>query len=429
MAPRHQRRNDNADDADDGTVQRYDRGMPLRAPRRQDNGTLLVEGRIAKPGILRYVDANGKITRELLTAEALHDPASIATLARVAVTLEHPADDVTPDNVERLGVGDIDGQIKRDDIDAVRADLAIRRRDAITAVESGKQELSPGYRVIIDQTPGDHPLFGRYDAIQRNRRYNHVAIVDAARGGQDIRLRADAARQITTDNTPAPRDEMNPLLIAMLATLGADTSRFDTDDAGLAELRRRTDGLAERADAADTAAASLATATANLAAVTAERDTATTDLATMTGERDTLTARVDAIDKAAQAAADTVEREGLGALVDLLKVDGVTDATPLADIRKAVAAKHLDGFGATLPDDADDGYVRGVLASIPKTAAKADAADKPAARSPWSKLSTPAKGADGKRADEASEADADATANYYNRADAAFAGARAGGAA
>src|SRR5690606_36395618 len=65
----------------------------------------------------------------------------------------------------------------------------------------GKSGLSPGYTCRIDETPGTHPIFGPYDAIQRDRVYNHVAHTDSPRGGPTVRLRVDSAYQIDPRGT------------------------------------------------------------------------------------------------------------------------------------------------------------------------------------------------------------------------------------
>ena len=155
------------------TETRRDRGELLSA-RVMPNGTLLVEGRIAKPGILEYIREDGSIQRELIRAEELFKKDSLRTLGRVPITLEHPPEDVTPRNVQRFGVGDVDGDIVIDDEGFVRIKMAVRREDAIIAIRKGKQELSPGYALRLDTTGGVHPKFGAFDAEQLDRVYNHA---------------------------------------------------------------------------------------------------------------------------------------------------------------------------------------------------------------------------------------------------------------
>jgi uncharacterized protein len=357
-----------------GTVQRYDfAGESLLPPRRGADGALLFEGRIARPGILHYVDAAGNVTRELLPEDELHRADSLGTLGRVAVTLEHPEEDVTPDNVARLGVGDVDGVIDATEAGGfVRIRLAVRRRDAQQAIDAGKVELSPGYKCQVDATPGVHPRFGPYDAVQRGRVYNHVAIVDRARGGNEIRLRTDgAAYQIQGDNT------MNPKLLALLALLGAD--KRDSDAAAIDEIDRvvrerikadaakadaaKADAAKADADANKTDASKCASKEDEIAVLKAERDRLAGQLSTLQGVVDAFRSKADAAERA-----DLLE---VGKRIDGFDANQITDTTSIVEVRKAVAGAHLARLGASLPAEASEDFVRGILTMIPK----ADAAE------------------------------------------------------
>ena len=157
-------------------------------------------GYAAKPAVC-VPSADGTTTRELIPAEELHRPDSLATLARAVLTLEHPREDVGPANVSEYSVGDLDGEVVVERDGFVKVRLAIRRGDAIDAFRRGVRELSTGRTVRIDATPGVHPTLGPYDAIQRDLRYNHLALTAKGRNGPSIRVRADGAYQITEDKT------------------------------------------------------------------------------------------------------------------------------------------------------------------------------------------------------------------------------------
>jgi hypothetical protein len=330
-------------DADDGWSYRVDRGALLRPVVRSD-GTLLVEGFAAREGVLEYRQGDGKIRRELVTSDVLAE--SAAGLARAPVTLEHPREDVGPDNVGKLGVGDTDGEVAVLDGGFVRVRIAVRRRDAIDAVKGGKHELSPGYRVRVDNTPGVHPVHGRYDARQVARSYNHLAIVDVARGGPDVRLRADSADAVSTTTIEQRSDHsgarpqgalMKPIVAALVAALGL-TQRYDSDDtaleAALSETRRRKDADNEFQRKLDSA--------------NAERDAQKT-------RADAAEAKVAALEQAERARTDAAERAELDGLAKALGVTGThADA---ASLRRAIAAKHLGELKA----DASDDYVRAVV--------------------------------------------------------------------
>ena len=156
-------------------------------------GCLLVEGVVARPGIYEYVMGDGTVRRELVPRDALWKVDSIETLARSPVTLEHPTEMVTPENVRSYVHGDVGEEVIEAKGGFVKIRMAIRTKEAMAATERGKIQLSPGYKVDILEESGEDPEFGKYDAIQIGREYNHVAIVDSARGGDVCLLRIDSA--------------------------------------------------------------------------------------------------------------------------------------------------------------------------------------------------------------------------------------------
>lgn len=192
-----------------GTVQagqvRSDRGALLRSVRTPE-GYIFAEGFAARPGVMTYRDGDRE-WRELVPAEELHRADSLSTLAGKPLTVEHPPDMVTPDNVAEFGAGDVGDEVTVADNGFVRVKMAARRRDALDAVDGGKVELSPGYTCDVEWTPGEHPEWGHYDAIQRNRRYNHLALVDVARGGAQMRIRIDGAAEQVDAPQPIQGEE------------------------------------------------------------------------------------------------------------------------------------------------------------------------------------------------------------------------------
>jgi hypothetical protein len=336
-------------DSVDGWVRRVDRGELLSSHVRPD-GSLLCEGYAAREGILIYRDSSGKETRELVLAETLKD--SAATLGRAPVTLGHPARDVTPDNVQDLGVGDVDGEIAMAD-GFVRVKLAVRRSDAIQAIRSGTRELSCGYAVQLDPTPGTHPRYGRYDCTQVRRTTNHLALVDSARAGHECAVRVDSAvattviRADSTGTPPATTNQgqrarggtVDPLIAQMLARLGI-TQRADDDQSGLRLIDAE---IARRGDASNGAATAHKAA---LDAAHAERDAAK-------ARADAAEAKVKALEDAEKARADKADRERLDGIATAIGLDPKAHADTKA-LRKAIAEKHL---GGALRADATDAYV------------------------------------------------------------------------
>ena len=201
-----------------------------------DNGYLRIDGVVAHVGILEYMDEDGTVIREFVPEETLFEPASLESLAGAPVTLQHPPVMVTPSNYKQYSQGSVNGMPKRDG-DNLVASMLVIGNEALHAVEyDGVSELSPGYSVDLDETPGEWQG-QKYDRVQRNRRYNHQAIVDAARGGSVCSLRFDGAN--------VPNNEDNSMTQIKLPGGGtvevADAATAATINAALAKQGKRLD--------------------------------------------------------------------------------------------------------------------------------------------------------------------------------------------
>lgn len=353
-------RTDNAD----GWQYREDRGELLRPVRR--GGILFVEGVAARECVLEYRRADGTMRREYVPASTLKKAGT--KLSRATVTLLHPdpvkhPNGVTDENYAELGVGDVDGEVIVGDGGFTKVRLAIRRKDAIDAIESGSaRELSCGYRVRLDETPGEHPEFGRFDATQVERTdNNHLALVPVARAGHEAKVRADGATATTvfradsanTAGSPARSHQMLSILLQGLALLG-NTERYDTEDlaanalVGTIKVRQ---SAAERADA---------DRTTELATAVKARDDAKVTIATLTTDRDAQKARADAAEAElvklradAKARADADERVKLEPLCTKLRVDA-KDHPELPKLKRALATAH---HGKELPKEWTEAHV------------------------------------------------------------------------
>lgn len=214
---------------------RIDRGGRITS-KIDDNGYLRIDGVVAHVGILEYMDDDGTVIREFVPEETLFDEASLQSLAGAPVTLQHPPVMVTPTNYSQYSQGSVNGMPKRDG-DNLIASMLVIGNEALHAVEyDGVSELSPGYSVDLDETPGEWQG-QKYDRVQRNRRYNHQAIVDAARGGSVCSLRFDGAN--------VPNNEDNSMTQIKLPGGGtvevADAATAATINAALAKQGKRLD--------------------------------------------------------------------------------------------------------------------------------------------------------------------------------------------
>lgn len=172
------------------TVQRFDR-MPLRATRTAE-GFVQDTAVLTRTGIFEYRQPNGSIRREYRPPEEVFHADSLASYKGKPITIGHPGL-VTSKNAKLHTCGACLGEGRADGND-VLGDLMIYDTSAIDA---GAKELSNGYTLDLDETPGE--INGeRYDAVQRNIRVNHIALVPRGRAG-NARLNLDAADADTTE--------------------------------------------------------------------------------------------------------------------------------------------------------------------------------------------------------------------------------------
>lgn len=180
-------------------VQRYDlvAGSSVRKIERTVQGFLRVDAVAAHAGIQTYYRPDGKRVRELVLPEHIQALKSLKQFDGASLTNDHPVEGgehvmVSPANVRKFEVGTVMGPGRADGEDVVISTLW-KDPQAIAAIESRrKTAISVGYNVDLDETPGVHPKYGAYDAIQINREINHAALVDAGRAPR-ASLRMDSA--------------------------------------------------------------------------------------------------------------------------------------------------------------------------------------------------------------------------------------------
>lgn len=350
---RHDRLDPGADPDAPQWQRRADRsGLELLAPaQRMEDGSLRLEGYVAVPTVLIYLDRRtGRRWRELVTPEVL--TASAAALEGQPITLEHPPALLTPETVDRYRVGTVT-RSDADDEGRQRAGLLVHRSDAVAAVEAGKRELSAGYKALIDPRPGVHPTLGPYDSRQLQRRGNHVALVDVARS-VGARVRVDSlelcdpsALEVPTapqTSTPTPQETPVDLsfLLPVLSLLGI-SQRFDSEQAA-------ADGLCRAIKARDDAHR------ASLSEAKGQLDAATAQVTTIQGRLDSAEQELEGFRSQAQAAADTEAQAKLLPLAQAMRLDGVTDTTPRLELEARIAGALL-GRDLTAEERADAAYL------------------------------------------------------------------------
>jgi hypothetical protein len=213
---------------------RYD-VAPIERCEMTPEGYLRAWATIARTGVQMYTDADGSIRREYRPAEEVSSPESLASFAGKAVTLEHPPFLLDSANTKDYQIGFSGTEVVYDD-GFVRAVMTITDKDAIEKIMRGDaKEVSAGYRVQFDPTPGVAESGENYDGIQRMIDGNHIAVVRRGRAGPQVKLHLDRL------------DAADPSLLSieepsMTAKVNFDGAEFDVSEGvALAITKERED--------------------------------------------------------------------------------------------------------------------------------------------------------------------------------------------
>ena len=153
---------------------------------------------LARTGVQVYFDATGKERREYRAPDAVFAADALATLGATPVTVGHQGR-VDARNWRQLSVGHISDAPAQRRTDAgqdwIEADVVISDAETLRRVDANELiEVSMGYDADVVEIPGVSPSGERYDALQTNIRFNHIALLPEgrARAGAGARLRLDS---------------------------------------------------------------------------------------------------------------------------------------------------------------------------------------------------------------------------------------------
>jgi len=246
-------------------VTRYDDGT-IGKPERLDNGYLRVPATITRTGVFSYLNRNGSLRRELRLPSEVFNADSVGSFEDRAVTNNHPPVALTSRNTSRYQVGH--ARDVRQDGDHVAATILITDGEAIEAAEDGKRQLSCGYKCDLEMKSGTTsgiegvPDGLKYDAIQRNIRGNHIAIVTKGRAGPSAGLHLDtcddpesAAYQVADNYEPTnPQPDLFTPRSKPMATIKIDGVEYEAPEQTIQAVQKvmaRTDEATEKLDEAN----------------------------------------------------------------------------------------------------------------------------------------------------------------------------------
>ena len=273
-------------------------GMPEITP----EGYLKAQPIVTRIGVFTYYNNDGSIRKELRHPTDVFNLDSLNSMKMIPVTNDHPAERmVNAESAKRLAIGNTGESIVPEG-NFIRASMVILDAKGVESVKAGKKELSLGY--TVDLVPEHGNFDGEtYTFRQTNIRYNHLAIVRAARAGSQARLNIDEA-----DIEPLNlNDGGNNMPLSKIAL---DGIQYEASQEVINSLEKsKTDGAAHKT---------------NL-------DIASKELETTKAERDSLKEKLDKAEKA-KGNKEEIQKQ-VRARIDLEKVAAkVLDAADMEKI-------------------------------------------------------------------------------------------------
>jgi len=339
----------------------------LQKAQKLENGFLKVPVYATRVGVLRYRKPDGTVIRELRLPKEVFDQASMQSLAGVPVTNRHPAGMVDSKNSKRHMVGYTSDIIEQED-KFIKTSVTITDDALIAEIEKkGLREVSCGYNCELEFSPGVYDG-EEYDAIQRNIRYNHLAVVDKGRAGPQVRMHLDAEDAVLDDaddetQKPNPKeDAMAKMKIGDVEyEMDGSTAQAVKDALKEAKKAGHDEALAEaskaKKDAEDVAQGKIDGLQAKVDELTKENGKLKTDATDEKKIRELVAVRASLIEKAKP----------------FLKADTKLDEMSDMDIKKAViTAKNPE----LKLDEKSEAYIEGRFDSILEAGAKPVAKDK-----------------------------------------------------
>ena len=265
-----------------------------------ENGFLVDTPVVARLGVQVYYTEDGRTVREFRPAEEVFKDESLASYQGKPMTLDHVF--VNSENAKEVVVGSVTGKAEPLGSSVV-APIVVYDNTAIQEAMAGNaKELSVGYSAILDETPGwGDPITGEYvlksdgdqfdvpegwqefDAIQRDIKVNHIAMVYRGRAGiAKLNMDGEQENPYTTDVDINKEDKQEMIKIKLdgaqefeiapeiASHIEALNAKADTAIAERDALKAKVDAMPAEIEAAVAKAKADADALAALVAVAAE---------------------------------------------------------------------------------------------------------------------------------------------------------------
>lgn len=223
-----------------------------------NNGWLEVKDNpISKAGVFDYLGSEigapepGRIYKVFRPPEELASEETIKSFRLTPFIVDHEMLGKNATPAEKKGIQGVIGENVYFDHPYLRANIKIFSDAALSDIDRGKIELSPGYRSRYDfDNPGVYEGQA-YEVIQRQLRGNHLALVDEGRTGADVAvqdhlvvtidtkelIRMNEEDKKTTDDggfTPEQVEQIKQIVVSALAAgkpvTDEDPEKKDTSD-------------------------------------------------------------------------------------------------------------------------------------------------------------------------------------------------------
>ena len=352
------------------SVSRFD-FAPIIGSEKTEEGYLRVWCRAARTGTQLYKRVDGSQVREYRPPEEVTKPESLSTFGMKPVTWTHPPVLLDSTNTAQFSKGTTGSQVRYND-GFVEVALVITDQETIEKIErKDATEVSAGYRVDYDPTPGFTPEGESYDGVQRNIRVNHIAIVPRGRAGPEVRLLLD--RMDATDAVALPQP--TTLATKPMASIKLDGLEIELPAEAASAVQSYVRDTARQLDAATTELGDLRN---KFDALQAEFDALAEEKEAAEGRADALEEALSEAEASADGRIDTAELDKLvaarlatlqrlaPAFAEDFKFDGIDD--------EALYAHAFENLTGSAPrEDAAPEYIAGVVDGI--LAARADSSD------------------------------------------------------
>ena len=369
------------------TCFRYD-VAPIDKYELTPEGYLRAWATIARTGVQHYTDADGSIRREYRPEGEVASPESLASFAGKAITLEHPPVLLDSANTKDYQIGFSGTEVVYDD-GFVRAVMTITDEEAIKRIMRGDaKEVSAGYRVNYEATPGVTDSGENYDGIQKEISGNHIAVVRRGRAGPQVKLHLDRL-DAADPSLFTPIEEPS-----MTAKVNFDGAEFEvTESVALAVTKEREDAKKSYEDMKKMYDGMMSKASE----MKEEMDAMQKD---MQGKTDSAEGRADALaeeveslkldlDAAKQVNVDSLVEERI-ALIDKARasLDSAFDFTGLSARQIMEASIKATRGDADLSERSDD-YVTAMFDTLAESAPRGDSASTEELRKAVASIASP----------------------------------------